>query len=45
MKKKLNLDYENYIILGACDPKLAHKALQAEKGIGLFLPCMVLVDY
>jgi len=43
MKKKLNLDYDNYIILGACNPQFADKALQEEKEIGLLLPCNVLV--
>ena len=43
LKKKLNIDYENYIILGACNPPFAHKALEAEKEIGLLLPCNVIV--
>jgi uncharacterized protein (DUF302 family) len=43
MKEKLDLDYEQYTILGACNPKLAHQALEAEKEIGLFLPCNVIV--
>lgn len=43
MKKKLNVDYENYTILGACNPQFAHKALQEEKEIGLLLPCNVIV--
>ncbi len=43
MKEKLDIDYKNYIILGACNPKLAHRALEAEKEIGLFLPCNVIL--
>ncbi len=43
MKAKLNEDYDNYMILGACNPSFAHKALQTEKEIGLLLPCNVLI--
>lgn len=43
MKKKINADYDNYVILGACNPEFAHKALQADKQIGLLLPCNVIV--
>ncbi len=42
-REKLNVDFRDYIILGACNPPNAYKAIQAEENIGLFLPCNVII--
>jgi uncharacterized protein (DUF302 family) len=43
LKKKLNVDFHKYVILGACNPPFAHQALSADDEIGLLLPCNVIV--
>ena len=44
LKKKIDVDFQKYLILGACNPKYAHKALLEEDKIGTMLPCNVVVQ-
>jgi uncharacterized protein (DUF302 family) len=44
LKKKINVDFRNYIILGACNPRYAYEALLEEDKVGVFLPCNVVVQ-
>ena len=43
LKQKINVEFKKYTILGACNPPIAHKALQEEEELGLLLPCNVIV--
>jgi len=43
LKQKINVNFKKYTILGACNPPIAHKALQEEEELGLLLPCNVIV--
>ncbi|MGD8858792.1 MAG: DUF302 domain-containing protein [Myxococcales bacterium] len=44
LKKKIDVDFRPYVILGACNPEFAHRALSMEPNIGVMLPCNVIVQ-
>ena len=44
LKKKIDVDFRKYVILGACNPQLAHQALESEDKIGVLLPCNVILQ-
>jgi len=44
LKNKINIDYLPYVILGACNPRMAHKALQLDDKIGVMLPCNIILQ-
>ena len=44
LREKLGLDMEPYVILGACNPELAHQALEVDRSVGVLLPCNVVVS-
>lgn len=44
LKEKIDVDFRNYTIIGACNPAFAYKALQAEDKIGILLPCNVVIQ-
>lgn len=43
LKKKLDVDFDKYVILGACNPPFAHKVLKIKRDVGLLLPCNVIL--
>ncbi|TLX77047.1 DUF302 domain-containing protein [Labilibacter sediminis] len=45
LKEKIDADLKPYRVLGACNPKIAHKAILTEENVGIFLPCKVIIKY